>query len=60
MIIPHQSLTHGHWARRCLHPEAGLFSIDYTHPWFGRRSEIRLTTYTPADEETERNSDTDI
>ena len=35
-----------------LHPEAGMLSFDYTHLWFGRRSEIRLTTYTPADSET--------
>jgi transcriptional regulator with XRE-family HTH domain len=32
------------------HPEAGLLAFDYTHLWFGRRSEVRLTTYTPADE----------
>jgi hypothetical protein len=38
--------------KRFVHPEAGLLSFDYTHLWFGRRSEIRLTTYTPADEET--------
>lgn len=35
-----------------VHPEAGLLSFDYTHLWFGRRSEVRLTTYTPADSET--------
>ncbi|MDQ0378100.1 helix-turn-helix transcriptional regulator [Amycolatopsis thermophila] len=35
-----------------VHPEAGMLSFDYTHLWFGRRSEVRLTTYTPADSET--------
>ncbi|TVT27976.1 helix-turn-helix domain-containing protein [Amycolatopsis rhizosphaerae] len=40
-------------SKHFLHPEAGLLSFDYTHLWFGRRSEIRLTTYTPADAETE-------
>ncbi|NIH77557.1 helix-turn-helix transcriptional regulator [Amycolatopsis viridis] len=35
-----------------MHPEAGLLSFDYTHLWFGRHSEVRLTTYTPADSET--------
>lgn len=38
--------------KRILHPEAGLLSLDYTHLWFGNRSELRLTTYTPADEAT--------
>ncbi|HEX4724364.1 MAG TPA: helix-turn-helix transcriptional regulator [Pseudonocardiaceae bacterium] len=38
--------------KRYLHPEVGLLRLDYTHLWFGRRSEIRLTTYTPADDET--------
>jgi transcriptional regulator with XRE-family HTH domain len=38
--------------KRYLQPEVGLLRLDYTHLWFGRRSEIKLTTYTPADEET--------
>jgi transcriptional regulator with XRE-family HTH domain len=46
-VQPMRNLT-----KRFVHPEAGLLSFDYTHLWFGRRSEIRLTTYTPADEET--------
>lgn len=40
--------------KRFLHPEAGLLCFDYTNLWFGPRSEKRLTTYTPADEATER------
>ena len=47
-VQPMRNLT-----KRFRHPEAGLLSFDYTHLWFGRRSEIRMTTYTPADEETE-------
>ncbi|OXM74468.1 MULTISPECIES: helix-turn-helix transcriptional regulator [Amycolatopsis] len=35
-----------------VHPEAGLLTFDFTHLWFGRHSEVRLTTYTPADSET--------
>ncbi|HEX9338403.1 MAG TPA: XRE family transcriptional regulator, partial [Pseudonocardiaceae bacterium] len=38
--------------KRYLQPEVGLLRLDYTHLWFGRRSEIKLTTYTPADDET--------
>ncbi|SFJ57073.1 hypothetical protein SAMN05421835_106287 [Amycolatopsis sacchari] len=40
--------------KRVRHPEAGLLSFDSTHMWFGRRSETRLTTFVPADDETER------
>jgi len=39
-------------AKRFIHPDAGLLCFDYTHLWFGRSSETRLTTYTPADPET--------
>ncbi|HEX3788079.1 MAG TPA: helix-turn-helix transcriptional regulator [Pseudonocardiaceae bacterium] len=35
-----------------LHPAVGLLRLDYTHFWLGQRSETRLVTYTPADEET--------
>ena len=38
--------------KRFIHPDAGLLHFDFTHLWFGRRSETRLTTYVPADEET--------
>ncbi|GLY64121.1 helix-turn-helix transcriptional regulator [Amycolatopsis taiwanensis] len=39
--------------KRFLHPEAGRLCFDYTQLWLGRRSDVRLTTYTPADAETE-------
>jgi transcriptional regulator with XRE-family HTH domain len=38
--------------KRYLHPEVGLLKFDYTQLWFGQRSEIKLTSYTPADEAT--------
>ncbi|NYI88348.1 hypothetical protein HNR02_001671 [Amycolatopsis endophytica] len=46
-VQPMRNLT-----KRFLHPDAGLLAFEYTHLWFGRRSEIRLTTYVPADSET--------
>jgi hypothetical protein len=38
--------------KRWLHPEVGLLRLDYTHLWLGQRLGTRMTTYTPADEET--------
>ena len=38
--------------KRFLHPEAGSLHFEFTHLWFGQRSEVRVTTYTPADEQT--------
>jgi transcriptional regulator with XRE-family HTH domain len=38
-------------SKRVLHPEVGVLLFDCTHLWFGRRSEIRLTTFVPADAE---------
>ena len=38
--------------KRYMHPEVGLLRMDYTHFWLGRRSETRLVSYTPADEQT--------
>jgi transcriptional regulator with XRE-family HTH domain len=35
-----------------LHPQVGLLRLNYTHLWLGQRLNCRLTTYTPADEET--------
>jgi transcriptional regulator with XRE-family HTH domain len=40
------------FAKRILHPEAGLLTFDATHLWFGPRSETRLTTLVPADPDT--------
>lgn len=38
--------------KRYLSAEVGLLRLDYTQLWFGQRSEIKLTTYAPADDET--------
>jgi hypothetical protein len=38
--------------KRWLHPQVGLLRLNYTHLWLGQRLNCRLTTYTPADEET--------
>jgi transcriptional regulator with XRE-family HTH domain len=40
--------------KRYLNPEVGLLRFDYTQLWFGQRSEIKLTTYAPSDDETWR------
>ena len=44
--------------KRVIHPTLGTLTYDCQHLWFGRRSEIRLTTFLPADtttaERTER------
>jgi transcriptional regulator with XRE-family HTH domain len=39
------------FTKRYLHPEVGLLTVDYTQLWFGERSEVKLTTYTPVDED---------
>ena len=39
--------------KRWLHPEVGLLRLNYTHLWLGQRLGTRMTTYTPADAETE-------
>jgi transcription regulator MmyB-like protein/helix-turn-helix protein len=38
--------------KRFLHPEVGLLRLNYTHLWLGQRLGTRMTTYTPADQET--------
>ncbi|GAB2980078.1 helix-turn-helix transcriptional regulator [Amycolatopsis acidiphila] len=48
-VQPMRNLT-----KRIVRPQAGLLSFNYTHLWFGRHSETRMTTHVPADEETER------
>ncbi|MFD1050387.1 helix-turn-helix transcriptional regulator, partial [Kibdelosporangium lantanae] len=38
--------------KRIRHPQVGVMSFAYTSMWFGPRSEVRMTTYTPSNEET--------
>lgn len=38
--------------KRFLHPDVGLLQFDFAYLYFGRRSEITMATYTPANDET--------
>jgi transcriptional regulator with XRE-family HTH domain len=48
-VKPMRNLTKRFW-----HRDLGVLNFDYTYLWLGRRSQLRMTTYTPADTETER------
>ncbi|MEV6244010.1 helix-turn-helix transcriptional regulator [Lentzea sp. NPDC051838] len=48
----HEVRAPENFTKRYLHPEVGLLTLDYTQLWLGERSEIKLTTYTPVDEDT--------
>jgi hypothetical protein len=48
-VKPMKTLT-----KRFRDPTLGMLDFDYTYLWLGRRSELRMTSYTPADEETEK------
>jgi transcriptional regulator with XRE-family HTH domain len=48
----HEVRAPENFTKRYLHPEVGLLTLDYTQLWVGERSEVKLTTYTPADEDT--------
>jgi transcriptional regulator with XRE-family HTH domain len=49
----HEVASPENLTKRFLHPEVGLLRLNYTHLWLGQRLGTRMTTYTPADEETE-------
>ena len=38
--------------KRILHHDVGIFVFEPTHLWLGTGSEVRMTTFVPADEET--------
>jgi transcriptional regulator with XRE-family HTH domain len=46
-VVPMRNMT-----KRFRHPDLGVLNFDYTYVWLGRHSEVRMTTYSPADEET--------
>ena len=48
----HEVASPENLTKRYLHPEVGLLKLNYTHLWLGRRLGTRMTTYTPADEQT--------
>jgi transcriptional regulator with XRE-family HTH domain len=48
----HEVTSPENLTKRFLHPDVGLLRLNYTHLWLGRRLGTRMTTYTPADDET--------
>jgi transcriptional regulator with XRE-family HTH domain len=46
-VAPQENRT-----KRWLHARVGLLRLDYTHLWLGQRLGTKMTTYTPADEQT--------
>ena len=48
----HEVASPENLTKRYLHPDVGLLKLNYTHLWLGQRLGTRMTTYTPADEET--------
>jgi hypothetical protein len=48
----HEVASPENLTKRFLHPEAGLLRLNYTHLWLGQRLGTKMTTYTPADDET--------
>ena len=49
----HEVASPENLTKRYLHPEVGLLNLNYTHLWLGQRLGTRMTTYTPADEQTD-------
>jgi hypothetical protein len=48
----HEVASPENLTKRYLHPQVGLLKLNYTHLWLGQRLGTRMTTYTPADEQT--------
>lgn len=48
----HEVASPENLTKRFLHPDVGLLKLNYTHLWLGQRLGTRMTTYTPADEQT--------
>ena len=49
----HEVASPENLTKRYLHREVGLLQLNYTHLWLGQRLGTRMTTYTPANEETD-------
>ncbi len=47
----HEVASPENLTKRYLHPDVGLLKLNYTHLWLGQRLGTRMTTYTPADEQ---------
>jgi transcriptional regulator with XRE-family HTH domain len=48
----HEVASPENLTKRFLHPDVGLLKLNYTHLWLGQRLGTRLTTYSPADDQT--------
>ena len=49
----HEVASPENLTKRYMHPDIGLLRLNYTHLWLGQRLGTRMTTYTPADEQTD-------
>jgi transcriptional regulator with XRE-family HTH domain len=49
----HEVASPENLTKRYMHPELGLLKLNYTHLWLGQRLGTRITTHTPADEQTD-------
>ena len=47
----HEVASPENLTKRYLHPEVGVLKLNYTHLWLGQRLGTRMTTYTPADDQ---------
>ena len=48
----HEVASPENLTKRFLHPDVGLLRLNYTHLWLGQRLGTRMTTYSPADDQT--------
>jgi hypothetical protein len=48
----HEVASPENLTKRILHPEVGLLKLNYTHLWLSQRLGTRMTTYSPADDQT--------
>jgi MmyB-like transcription regulator ligand binding domain/Helix-turn-helix domain len=48
----HEVASPENLTKRILHPDVGLLKLNYTHLWLSQRLGTRMTTYSPADEQT--------
>src|SRR5580698_7294462 len=49
----HEVASPENLTKRFLHPAVGLLKLNYTHLWLGQKLGTRMTTYTPADQQTD-------
>jgi transcriptional regulator with XRE-family HTH domain len=49
----HEVASPENLTKRYMHAEVGLLKLNYTHLWLGQRLGTRITTYSPADDQTD-------